>query len=375
MARALAAAGVRLHADAVLNHMANESARRSDLDYPGQRVLALYAADSQRTTQLRLFGDTSRNLFGASDFNPAQCIVDYNNPAQVQNGRLCAGGGDPGLPDLAPSDHVVAEQQQYLRALRALGVTGFRVDAAKHMPYAHVRRVFAADVVGDAFVYGEIITGGGSGNNEYALYLQPWMSDTTFAAYDFPLHNTLRRAFAIGGDLGLLADPLSGGQALPGARAVTFAVTHDMPLNGIFRDLILDRTDETLAYAWLIGRGEGQPLVYSDNAESGEKFWRNAWKRRDISQMIGFHNALRGDDYAVLARGTCHLVFRRGARGLGAINKCANAVTVDINLAGTPLREGASYRNQLGSGAVTPSATRLRLELAPRSAALWLAAD
>mgnify|MGYP000308283144 CR=1 FL=1 len=46
--------------------------------------------------------------------------------------------------------------------------------------------------------------------------------------------------FGFGGDLSILADPLAAGQALPGARAVTFAVTHDIPNNQGFRGLLLD---------------------------------------------------------------------------------------------------------------------------------------
>ena len=50
--------------------------------------------------------------------------------------------------------------------------------------------------------------GAGAGDREYALFLQPWLTRTEWAAYDFPLHAMLRRGFAFGGDLSILADPL-----------------------------------------------------------------------------------------------------------------------------------------------------------------------
>jgi alpha-amylase len=204
-------------------------AQRPDLDYPGQRVLSQYAANTAYFERQRLFGSLGENLLAARDFHPAGCIQDYLNVQQVQTLRLCGGGADPGLPDLNDHDRVVAAQRAYLLALKQVGVTGFRIDAAKHMGEKHLARVLEGVVDDGDLVFGELITGGGAGDREYALFLQPWLARTGWAAYDFPLHAMLRRGFAFGGDLSILADPLASGQALPDARAVTFAVTHDIP--------------------------------------------------------------------------------------------------------------------------------------------------
>ena len=56
MVQALANNGVETYADVVFNHMANEAATRSDLNYPGSAVLAQYAANPGRYDALRLFG-------------------------------------------------------------------------------------------------------------------------------------------------------------------------------------------------------------------------------------------------------------------------------------------------------------------------------
>ncbi|MBB4757284.1 alpha-amylase [Xanthomonas campestris] len=296
MVQALANNGVETYADVVLNHMANEAATRSDLNYPGSAVLAQYAAVPGRYDTLRLFGTLQSNLLSASDFGPAQCITNYNDTYQVRTYRICGGGSDPGLPDLLGNEWVVQQQRAYLQALKGLGVTGFRVDAAKHMSFDHLNRVFDAGIRSGVYVFGEVITGGGTGNGDYDQFLAPYLQSTPHAAYDFPLFNAVRNAFAIGASLQQLVDPASTGQALPGNRAVTFAVTHDIPNNAGFRYAILDPVDETLAYAYLIGRNGGMPMIYTDNNESGDNRWVNAYQREDLRRMIGFHNGMQGTD-------------------------------------------------------------------------------
>jgi alpha-amylase len=371
-AQALRANGVALHVDLVLNHMANEAGQRSDLDYPGARVLAEYQLSEARFEQQRLFGDLRGTLFTAEDFHPARCIADYNDPVQVRTGRLCGGPGDAGLPDLASTPRVLEAQRSYVRALRALGASGFRVDAAKHLDLAHLQAVLTDELRAGATVYGEIITGGGEGNAEYRLYLQPYLAGTDHAAYDFPLFHATRNALAFGARLDALVDAGNRGQALPGGRAITFAVNHDIPLNGIFRGLILDPVDETLAWAFLIGRGEGTPLLYSDHNESGDARWVDLWRRPDIAAMVAFHNAARRGDYVLLSADACHLLFRRGDRGLVGINKCAEARSIALapgRLGLSPLR---TYRELIAGGSLTPGSDGDLVVLPPRAARMWL---
>lgn len=372
MVQALQARGIRVYADVVLNHMANEAAQRPDLNYPGQRILGVYAGNAGYYGSIRLFGDLSSNFLSASDFGPAQCIADYNDVWQVQNWRLCGGGGDPGLPDLIGNDWVVAQQQAYLRALKGLGVRGFRIDAAKHMPFSHMNRVLTADIKSGMHVFGEIITGGGAGSLDYDRFLAPYLQNTDHGAYDFPLFNAIRTGFAPGGSLSTLVDPGAFGQALPGARAVTFAVTHDIPNNAGFRYAILDPTDETLAYAYLLGRDGGVPMVYSDNNESGDNRWVNAYLRDDLRRMIGFHNAMQGRDMQVLSHGACHLLFRRGDLGIVGINKCGSTVNATVDMNNSVLRWYVNYTDVLGSGSVVNiGSASYTFALPARQARMW----
>lgn len=48
-------------------------------------------------------------------------------------------------------------------------------------------------------------------------------------------------------------------------------VTHDIPNNDVFLDLIMDEEDEWIAYAYILGRDGGVPLVYTDLDTSGIK--------------------------------------------------------------------------------------------------------
>lgn len=373
MQQALRDAGVRLYADIVLNHMANESGWRSDLNYPGSAVLAAYAADPARYARLRLFGDLRWNFLSQPDFGPSVCIDDYDNVWKVQNWRLCGDAPDVGLPDLVANDWVVAQQQQYLRSLKALGVTGFRIDAAKHMSNAHLNRVLTPDIRSGVHVFGEIIVSGGAGDSGYDRFLAPYLAETGHSAYDFPLFESIRRALRFGGSMNQLVDPGAYGQALPGSRAVTFAVTHDIPNNGIFRYLILDPVDERLAYAYLLGRDGGMPLVYTDQNESGDGRWTEAWQRADLAAMIRFHNAAHGSDMRVLSHSDCHLLFRRGDRGLVGINKCGGSVDAWVDMAGSATWWYANYRDVLDPSSVVNVQSRWhRFVLPPRQARLWL---
>lgn len=352
--------------------MVNESGQRPDLNYPGQRLLDLYAGNRNYYNGLGLFGDLRYNFLGSADFGPAQCINNFNDVYHVQAWRLCGGGGDAGLPDLVANDWVVSQQQTYLRALKAMGVKGFRIDVAKHMPSSHMNRVLTADIKTGMHVFGEVITSGGSGSSEFDRFLAPYLQSTDHAAYDFPLLNSIRGAFSPSGSMSQLVDPGAYGQALPGARAVTFIMTHDIPNNSGFRYLIMDATDETLAYAYILGRGIGMPMVYSDNNESSDGRWTNAYLRDDLRRMIGFHNANQGNDMQVLAHGACYLIYRRGNRGIVGINKCGSTVNVPVSMNNSVLWWYTNYTDVLdASSVVNIRNANYTFVLPPRRARMW----
>jgi alpha-amylase len=108
-------AGVRVYADIVVNQMADGSGTATD-------------GSSWNANTL------SYPYFSGNDFH-ANCAIqdsDYNSPAGRNNVMNCRLGG---LPDLATeSSYVQGQIVNYLRTLLNMGVDGFRIDAAKHMP-------------------------------------------------------------------------------------------------------------------------------------------------------------------------------------------------------------------------------------------------
>ncbi len=347
--------GVRPYADLVLNHMANE--RNGATTFPGSETLEEYDRNRDYWKKQILYGDTDGNgvldnglipddgkndgLFESNDFHVGKCIEDYNNREEVIFGRICGGLGDSGLPDLKDTDPnnnwVNDQRKQYIQALYDLGVRGFRLDAAKHMPNGAIKYFVPDDLAQNSQIFAEIITSGGPGTQDYNLFLEPYLRELPqeFGAYDFPLLNALKNAFAVGQPLFNIAYPYSTGNALENSRALTVVTTHDIPYNEGFRYLILDPKDEELAYAYIMGRDGGNPLVFDDGSsgQTDNGRWVNVWKKDIMKRMIDFHNRMQGKTMEVLAADDCALLWRREEDGIVGINKCADerSFTIDTS--------------------------------------------
>jgi alpha-amylase len=151
-------------------------------------------------------------------------------------------------------------------------------------------------------------------------------------------------------------------------------VTHDIPTNSPFRRLIFDRTDEQLAYAYLLGRDGGTPLVFDDgsrDANDGGR-WAGAGMAPHLLAMIAFHNRLQGRPMQMLHADACTLVWRRGEDGIGAINKCAEDRSISIATHGR-FRWFRTYRDSLERNHTLRIETgQVSLPLPARQARLWL---
>jgi alpha-amylase len=362
--QALKNVGVQCYADIVFNHMANES-RQDRFQFPGKDTLERYAKDpSFREDQF--YGDLSQGLFDEHDFHPDRNIGDWTDQQELVDRELS------GLPDLVLSIAVVQKQIECLQHLVELGFDGFRADALKHLPVDHITSVFQSKVLADKFVFGETLT---FDKEQNVKFLWPVIQETTIACYDFPLQQTMKQAFQIGGSLRSLVDPAVYGNALPPFRAVTFSITHDVPNNDMFRILRLDPQDEYLANAYILGRDSGVPLIYSDHGESAGSHpedhgrWYECWNRYDVVQMIGFHNAVQGMPQRCLCEDDGFLVFARGNKGIVAINKTDQWISPVINTYG--LCWGA-YRCQIHQHLMQLQGERFQFTIPPRQAQLWL---
>lgn len=121
-------------------------------------------------------------------------------------------------------------------------------------------------------------------------------------------------------------------------RAVTVVTTHDIPYNDGFRYLIMDPTDEDLAYAYIMGRDGGTPMVFDDGTTENPPFgridggrWQQAWNCDRIRRMISFHNQMNGTPMEVLHADECSLLWRRNEEGIVTINKCGEPREITIN--------------------------------------------
>ncbi|WP_434567486.1 alpha-amylase family protein [Vibrio chagasii] len=340
MVKTLKQHGLRTYVDVVFNHMANESSIRSDLTYPNAQDLTSYQNDPEYYESIRLFGDLSKPLFDENDFVEAFGIKNWKDTWEVQNGRITGGASDPGLPTLLDNDNVVAQQRAYLKALKAIGVKGFRIDAAKHMTLSHLRKVWTDDICEEMHIFGEIITDGGATEEEYQLFLEPYLKHTRLGAYDFPLFNTIYKAFEEQGSFKSLINPYCFGQALSNMRAITFAVTHDIPNNDVFLEHIMDEVDERLAHAFILGRDGGVPLIYSELSTSGildqhgQPRWLNDWQAPYMKSMIQFHNHVHGEAMRVVEANDDLMVFVRGDKGIVVINKSKRSKTASLSWTG-----------------------------------------
>ncbi|MEF1289088.1 alpha-amylase family protein [Vibrio sp. M260118] len=372
MLEALAAYGIGVYADVVFNHMANESSQRTDLQYPSAVDMQTYAHSTQHFEKQRLFGDLSQPLFDHNDFEEAFGIEDWEDRWQVQNGRITGGPTDPGLPTLRVCPHVVEQQQSYLKALKAIGVKGFRIDAAKHMTLEHLKQVWTDEICHDIHIFGEIITKGGATETEYELFLQPYLAETRLGAYDFPLFQTLYDSLQAGGSLKSLVDPYCFGLALSETRAITFAITHDIPNNDVFANLVMTEEQEWLGYCYLLGRDGGVPLIYTDLDTSGivsqakQPRWQDAWKDEKMIAAIDFHNRMHGSQMKIVEASDDLLVFSRGNEGLVIINKSSRSQTVEF-------RAKSEWVDLLTQSTFTPSQGQCTTLIEPNTAMMLVA--
>ena len=134
-------AGVEIYADAVINHMAAGSGTGVAGTQFSSRSFPMYPPDQFHHNG----GDTSSN-----------CVINnYDDAHVVQYCDL------DGLPDLCTGCDAVRDTlARYLAALKATGVTGVRIDAAKHQAPGELGAVLSQGASG-MFVFQEVIYGQG----------------------------------------------------------------------------------------------------------------------------------------------------------------------------------------------------------------------
>lgn len=239
MVDACHSAGVKVLADAVINHMAGvdggtgwAGTRFRHYDYPG--------------------------LYGRDDFHrcgtPDDDIANYSDATQVQTCELS------NLADLVTSSPRVREKiTGYLNDLRSLGVDGFRIDAAKHMAAADVNAIVKGITTSPEppIIISEVIRAGGEP-------IQPEEYLDAGGVFAFQIARDLKGIIA-GGSLGLVAEASDGD--VPSDKAYTFVTNHDTERNGQTLSY-KDAAAFQLGTVLLLASPYGHPKVYGGYAFS-----------------------------------------------------------------------------------------------------------
>ncbi|MFE0793330.1 alpha-amylase [Streptomyces mutabilis] len=304
------AAGVKVVADAVVNHMSAGSGTGTGgssygkYDYPG--------------------------LYSSPDFDDCRSEIDnYRDRYNVQHCELV------GLADLdTGEDYVRGKIAGYLDDLLSLGVDGFRIDAAKHIPAADLANIKSR--LSDPGVYWkqEVIHGAGEA-------VQPGEYTGNGDVQEFRYAYDLKRVFN-NENLAYLKNYGEGWGYLSSGVSGVFVDNHDTERNGSTLNY-KDNANYTLANVFMLAWPYGAPDVNSgyewSNHDAGppnggrvDACWQDGWKCQhawpEIKSMVAFRNATRGQ--AVTNwwdNGNDAIAFGRGSKGYVAINHESGALT------------------------------------------------
>ncbi|MEV5597489.1 carbohydrate-binding module family 20 domain-containing protein [Streptomyces sp. NPDC052496] len=304
------AAGVKVVADTVINHMANASGTGSagspfsKYDYPG----TYSGADL----------DTCRKK-----------IVNYRDRWESQNCEM----GD--LPDLdTGEEHVRKTIADYLNDLLSLGVDGFRVDAAKHIPEGDLVNIKSR--LTDPGVYWKQETIGAPGED-----VQPAEYYGTGDVQEFHYAYDLKRVFTKE-KLAALKNFGEGWNYLRSDKASVFVTNHDTERNGGSLSY-KDGAAYTLAHVFMLAWPYGSPDVHSgyeftdhdaggpnngkaDTCDKGGWKCQHAW--REIASMVKLRNTAAGTPVTHWwDNGGNQIAFGRGDKAYVAVNHEGSPLT------------------------------------------------
>ncbi|MCO5998893.1 carbohydrate-binding module family 20 domain-containing protein [Actinoallomurus rhizosphaericola] len=317
MVSACHAAGVKVYADAVINHMTGQGSTSyggktfSKYNYPG--------------------------IYSSADFHnyPSDCpesddqIHNWNDYTEVTKCELSS------LSDLrTESDYVRGKIAGYLNDLLSLGVDGFRVDAAKHIGATDLAAI-EGKLTRSAYIYQEVMPGS-SGS------LAPSAFEGTGDLLEFVYGQKLKDQFN-GGIANLQSFGQSWGME-PSNKSVVFVANHDTERNGStlsYKDGAKYRLATIFSLAWNFGTpqvysgfdftgtddsppADGNGYVTATTCASG---WQGCLDRV-LGGMVGWHNAVKGTSVTNWwSDGSNQIAFGRGAKGYVAINNSGSTLS------------------------------------------------
>ena len=325
MVRRCKTAGVRIYVDAVINHMAQRRGPQTgingspfrDYDFPGT-----YAPWD----------------FHHCGRNGNDQIDTYQDRWVVQNCELNR------LPDLdTGSEYVRNTIAGYLQDLLDIGVAGFRIDAAKHIPADDIRAIYAK-LDRDSYPYQEVIDHGGEPISSTEYFTTGDVIEFRYGAMLWDVFNghhgqNLSRLEVFGPRWGFVPDH----------KAIVFIDNHDQQRgHGAGGNVLTYRDGQkyALANAFMLAWPYGYPQVMSSyrfsNGDQGPpsdsqghtknvfengvsqcgKDWICEHRWSAIANMVGFRNATQRAPYVTRwwSNGGNLIAFARGNLGYFVLN-------------------------------------------------------
>ncbi|MEV5311033.1 carbohydrate-binding module family 20 domain-containing protein [Streptomyces sp. NPDC052610] len=303
------AAGVKVVADTVINHMANSAgtgtggSSYSKYDYPG--------------------------LYSKSDMD--DCMKDIDNYGDSWNVHHCELAG---LPDLDTGEEYVRKTiAGYMNDLLSLGVDGFRIDAAKHIPPGDLANIKGR--LSDPGVYWKQETIGA-----YGEAVQPGQYTGTGDVQEFSYGRDLKRVFS-GEKLAHLKNFGEAWGYVSSGKAATFVANHDTERHNATLTY-KDGAKYTLAHVFMLAWPYGSPDVHSgyefSNDAGGpnngqvDACYTDGWKCqhawREIASMVKFRNTAGSAEVTNWwDNGNNAIAFGRGSKAYVAINHESGSLT------------------------------------------------
>ena len=353
------AAGVDVYADAVINHMADvgtgtgvAGSEYTEFSYP-----VPYGYDD----------------FHRCGRNENNSISNYQDKWEVQNCQL---GGLADIDTGRPS--VQAKIGAYLNDLLSLGVTGFRLDAVKHIAAEDVAGILS-HVEGDPFIVQEVIDRGGE-----PIKSQDYVG--TGHVTEFRYSSAIVEAFLRGKPEALNA--IGSEDWLKNEDAVVFIDNHDSQRSHLGDNILNYKSAAVydLATVFMLAYPYGYPMLMSsyafehdddpvptssphdDDLGCGAE-WVCEHRRNMATRMVRFRQAVAGSPVEHWQAEGDIASFSRGNLGHMVINISDSPLDISVS---TAVPDG-SYVDLLGGAAIVVADGQFRASLAPKSAVVALA--
>ncbi|KAJ6572799.1 glycoside hydrolase, partial [Mycena vulgaris] len=333
MITACHAAGVKVISDTLFNHMSG-----SDSGGTGTAGSAF--------THYNYPGIYQTQDFHHCGLESGDEIVNYGNRVEVQTCELV------NLADLATdTDYVRGVLAAYGNHLIALGVDGFRLDAAKHMPAADIANILSR-LTSKPYISQEVIWGAGEP-------IQPSEYNRLSGCADFIQRfrytTAIKNAFSGGGISSL--QNLENQGWVAGNQANVFVANHDTERNGGSLNINSPSNTYITATIFSLAHSYGTPTILSSysfgttddgapnggagtcSATGGAGGWLCQHRFVAISGMVGFRNQVGSAAITNwVSPQAQQIAFGRGSAGFVAINNADSAWTATFT---TSLPNGA----------------------------------